>query len=52
MTQKDCKYQCIYQRKSYNKARWLKAWKRYHEREGYIIGKKRRLIAIDAQEND
>ena len=46
MTQEDCKYQYIYQRKGYNKARWLKAWRRYHERAGYAIGKKRHLLEL------
>lgn len=44
MTHEDCKYQYIHPRKAYKKARWIKAWIRYHEREGYIFRKKRHLL--------
>ena len=39
MTYKDCKYQFNHPRKAYKKARWIKPWIRYYEREGYVARK-------------
>lgn len=53
MTHEDCKYQYIHPRKAYKKARWIKAWIRYHEREGYLFGKKRHLLGyVDKTKED